>query len=125
MKTLILIISSVILFSGCVTSTKFATSNAPVDKTMYKVLPEEKTATARNRIWILFIPITIGPKSEEKREGRCLNRLLNQSKADGIVSGKYVHRKLVIPLIVFTYSHRNTILTATPFKLKSDTLTKK
>jgi hypothetical protein len=124
MKKVITLLAAVAVMSSCVTGTKLATSNAPADSKTYTVLPEDKTATARNRIWILFIPITIGPKSEEKREARCLNRMLNQNKADGIVTGKYTHRKFVVPLILVTYSHRNTILTATPFKLNADSLKK-
>lgn len=124
MKKTILISLSALILSSCTTGTKLLTSTAPPDSKTYTVLKEDKTATARNRIWILFIPITIGPKSEEKREARCLNRMLNQNHADGIIAGKYVHRKFVIPLILVTYSHRNTVLTATPFKLNTDTLKK-
>ena len=124
MKKSIIVMCTAVLLASCTTGTKFLTSNAPADKTSYTVLKEDKTATVRNRIWILFIPITIGPRSEETREARCLSRLLNQNKADGIITGRVVHRKFVIPLILFTYSNRSTILTATPFKLNTDSLKK-
>lgn len=120
-KSILILLASITLFS-CTTGSKLATSNAPADSKLYTALKEDKTATVRNRIWILFIPITIGPRSEETREERCLKRILKQNNADGIVTGQYVHRKFVVPLILVTYSWRSTTLTATPFKLNTDSL---
>ncbi len=124
MKKSIIVICSAVFLTACTTGTKFITSNAPADKSSYTALKEDKTYTVRNRIWILFIPITIGPRSEETREARCMSRMLNQNKADGIITGRVVHRKFIIPLILFTYSNRSTTLTGTPFKLYTDTLKK-
>lgn len=124
MKKIILILLTAFVLTSCVTGTKLIPSTAPADNKAYTVLKEDKTSTVRNRIWLLFIPITIGPKSEETREERCLKRVLKQNNADGIVTGRYIHRKIVIPLIFVTYSWRSTTLLATPFKLNTDTLKK-
>ena len=124
MKKSILISLITVIVTSCTTGTKLMQSTAPADKTLYTILPEDKTSTVRNRIWLLFMPITIGPRSEETREERCLKRVLKQNNADGIIAGRYVHRKIVIPLIFVTYSWRSTTLLATPFKLNTDTLKK-
>lgn len=124
MKKSILISLVAIIFASCTTGTKLLTSTAPADPKIYTVLKEDKTSTVRNRLWILFIPITIGPKSEQTREERCLKRILKQNDADGIINGKIIHRKIIIPLIVVNYSWRSTTLTAIPFKIKTDSLSK-
>lgn len=106
---------------SCITSSHMGDAkgleNLPRDS--YTILPECKSVSRSNKFWLLFFPF--GGKSEEKREGQCLQRMLKQKGADGVISPKYVHKKITVPLIVFTYSHKWTELTAKPYIVRTDT----
>lgn len=103
------------MMSGCITG-RDAKTDSPTGN--YKVLPEQATVSRTNKIWILFFPF--GGKSEEKREAQCYERMIKSSHADGIIAQKYVHKKVTIPLILFTYSYKYTTLTGKPFIVSVD-----
>jgi hypothetical protein len=122
MKKVIVILSTTLLLASCVTSTKIATVSGVenLKREDYTVLDEQKTVSRSNKFWFLFIPI--GSKSNEKREAQSLKKMLKRNKADGVLAAKYVHRKFTVPLIVFTYTYKQTTLTGKPFVLKVDSV---
>jgi hypothetical protein len=114
-KILPIIIASVLMFS-CVS--KRETINTGLSSTTYDVLPEEKVQTNGTRLWILFIPIGIGKIKYENRKELAIQRFLKRTNADAIQNGMIVDKKIVIPLIVVTYSYRWTVLRGKPLKIK-------
>jgi hypothetical protein len=81
-------------------------------------LPEEKVQTNGTRLWVLFIPIGIGKIKYENRKELAIQRFLKRTNADAIQNGMIVDKKIVIPLIVVTYSYRWTVLRGKPLKIK-------
>lgn len=120
MKNLILILVLSLSFSNCVTNSHLSSASGAegLNKDNYTILQEKQTTSRSNKFWILFIPF--GGKSDKTREGQCYDRMIRQNNADGILAAKYTSRKFVIPLIVFTYSYRQTKLTGKPYILKTD-----
>lgn len=120
MKKTLLIALAAILISSCVTGRKTGavTGIENLNRDAYTVMPETKSISRTNKIWFLFFPF--GGKSETKREEQCLNRMIKDNHADGVMAQKYVHKKITVPLIVVTYSYKYTILTGKPYALKTD-----
>jgi hypothetical protein len=117
MKKVIVILSTTLLLASCVTSTKIATVSGVenLKREDYTVLDEQKTVSRSNKFWFLFIPI--GSKSNEKREAQSLKKMLKRNKADGVLAAKFT-----VPLIVFTYTYKQTTLTGKTFVLKVDSV---
>lgn len=82
----------------------------------YIIVPDIKGVSQANRFWILFIPI--GGKSTTKRQTQAYQRAIRDARCDGMFEPQYREHKIVIPLIVFTYSHRMTIVTGKGYRLK-------
>ncbi len=125
MKKIITITLCAALLSSCITGTKMQQVSGieNLNRNAYTLLPEKQSVSRTNRIWVLFFGF--GGKSEEKREAQCYKRMLKDNQADGVMAGKFVHKKVTIPLIVFTYSYRFTTLTGKPFILKTDSVSVK
>ena len=121
MKKITITIFAALALSSCVTGTKIPTVSGieNLKREDYTVLEEKETVSRANKFWILFIPF--GGKNEEKREAQCFKRMVEDNKADGVLAAKYVHKKFTVPLIVFTYTFKETRLTGKPYKLKTDT----
>lgn len=120
MKKIIIVISSAMLLSSCVTSTHLGDvkglENLPRDS--YTIMNEQESVSRANKFWLLFIPF--GGKSDEKREAQCLNKMVKDNHADGVIAPKYVNKKITIPLIIFTYTYKWTTLTGKPYTVKTN-----
>ena len=114
-KLLPIIIASVLMFS-CVA--KRETINTGLSSMTYDVLPEKKVQTNGTRLWLLFIPIGIGKIKYENRKELAIQRFLKRTGADAIQNGMIVDRKVIVPLIVITYSYKWTVLKGKPLKIK-------
>ena len=101
---------------GCVS--KRETINTGLSSLNYEVLPESKVQTNGTRLWITFIPIGLGKIKYENRKEAAIQRFLKRNNADAIQNGKIVDRRIVVPLILITYSYKWTVLQGKPLKLK-------
>lgn len=124
MKNIILAIILLTSLNGCITGTHIAAVSGieNLHREDYTILNEDKSSSRANKFWILFLPF--GGKSEEKREAQCFKRMLSKNKADGVLAAKYTHRKLTIPLVLFTYTLKTTTLEGKPYVLKIDSVKK-
>jgi hypothetical protein len=101
-----------VLFTSCVSKREMiSTAN---QTTNYNVKDETSATVTSGRLWILFIPIGLGPRKYEDRKAKVEQRFLNRTGADAIQNGKIVDRKIIIPLIVVSYSTHWTKLTGKP-----------
>lgn len=116
----IMIISSCILTS-CVAKRELISTVSQNLK--YRVLPEANTTVATGRVWILFIPIGFGPRKYTTRKEKAMHGFLKQNKADAILNGEIVDRKVIIPLILINISSHWTKVTGKPGVLEVDSLT--
>ncbi len=71
-----------------------------------------------NKVWVLFIPF--GNKTEEIRRERVYLKTCKENKIDGILQPKYETKKLVIPLILFTYVNYSTSVIGKGYTIKED-----
>lgn len=121
MKTIIVLSMACFLLAGCVTTgvhtPMYSSGTESVSTERYTILEEKKVKARFNRIWILFFPF--GGKNQEKREAKCLKRMMEEYGATGVLEQKYTHRKFVIPLLVITYGYREVELTGKPYVLKT------
>lgn len=117
MQKLLTILLAGILVTGCVS--KRETINTGLSSINYEVLPETKVQTNGTRLWITFIPIGIGKIKYENRKEAAIQRFLKRNNADAIQNGQIVDRRVVIPLIVITYSYKWTVLRGKPLKIKN------
>jgi len=120
MKKLVLSSLLLLIFASCTTGTKMQKVEGieNLNREAYTIKEEATSISRTNKFWILFFPF--GGKSEEKREAQCFKRFMEDNKADGIIAGKYIHKKITVPLIVFTYSYKWTTLKGKPFIIKTD-----
>ncbi len=92
---------------------------AAFDREDYYVLPQVEGKAKSTRVWFLFIPI--GGKSDEKLEKKAFNKAIKQlDKADGLIDTRYEHKKIVIPLILFTPVIKKTTAVGRGYRLKTD-----
>ncbi len=115
-KTITVLLTAILFATGCVSHRE--TINTGLSTMNYETLPEQKVQTNGTRLWILFIPIGIGKIKYENRKEIAIQRFLKRTGADAIQNGMIVDRKLVIPLIVVTYSYKWTVLRGKPLKIK-------
>ena len=113
---IILFLAALTLATSCVS--KRETLNTGLSSINYEVLPETKVQTNGTRLWILFIPIGIGKIKYENRKEIAVQRFLKRNNADAIQNGQIIDRRVVIPLIVVTYSYKWTVLRGKPLKIK-------
>jgi hypothetical protein len=123
MKKLLTITLIALFISSCVSKRETMAAHGldNLNRDSY-IINESATASVNsNRFWFLFIPI--GGKSYEARKNKVIQRFLKQNKADGIIAAEIVDKKIIIPLIVVTYSFRRMTLTGKPCVIKTDNVT--
>lgn len=124
----LLLLTTLALFTAC-SSTKstMASQNsrlAEFDREDYTVLPQVEGKANSTKVWFLFIPF--GGKSDKKLESKAYNRAVSQlDKADGLIDARYEHKKVVIPLILFTPVIKKTKAIGRGYRLKTDSELKK
>ena len=116
MRKLIIALLCITALVSCVS--KRETINTGLASINYEVLPEAKIQTNGTRLWITFIPIGIGKIKYENRKELAIQRFLKRNNADAIQNGQIVDRRVVIPLILITYSYKWTVLRGKPLKIK-------
>ncbi|MES2134478.1 MAG: hypothetical protein V4506_19180 [Bacteroidota bacterium] len=120
MKTIIIALLCITTLIGCVS--KRESINTANQTVSYTVKDPYKTKATGSRLWILFIPIGIGANKYDTRKEKVIHRFMKQTKADAIMSGQIVDRKIIIPLIVVNYSFRFCTLTGKPCYFKTDSI---
>ena len=95
------------------------TSLASFDREDYVLLPKVEGKVSSTKIWFLFIPF--GGKSYDKLEQKAYNSAVEQlENADGLIETRYEHKKIVIPLIIFTPVIKKTTAIGRGYRLKED-----
>lgn len=117
-KTLILFTLFTLLSCGTRTFVEPTSGAESLKREDYIIKEEVSYTVVKNRIWILWIPL--GGSTEGKRRSKCYAKLIEETKCDGIIAGKYVTKKFTIPLIAVGYTHFQTTLTGRPFYIKKD-----
>jgi hypothetical protein len=112
MKNILMLILLLVFTSSCVSRRETITTINPDLK--YHIKDPASVTVGTGRIWILFIPFGGGPRTYTARKEKAIHGFLKQNEADAIAHGTIVDRKVVIPLILITFSSRWAILTGKP-----------
>ncbi len=120
MKKIITILIAGILVTGCVSKREVV--NTANNNVSYNIKPETKSIVRAGRFWFLFIPIGFGPRKYEDRKEKVIHRFNRQNNCDAISGGQIIDRKIIIPLIIVSYSTHWTTLKGKPCILKTDSL---
>lgn len=90
----------------------------------YVVLNKVEGEAKSTKVWFLFIPF--GGKKDAKLENKAYNRATAKVQhADGLLNTRYEHKKIVIPLILFTPVIKKVKAVGRAYKLKTDREMKK
>lgn len=120
MKKLILFSFVFVLFTSCVTSRGHFQKNPDVTiNESYETKGRVEGKAISERVWILFIPI--GGISDQGLYNRAYKKATEEkADADGVTSQIVEYHKVKIPLLLFTYVHKDLTVSGTAYKIKQN-----
>lgn len=119
MKRIIISLIAFLFMTSCVTlrNSYAGTGVENLKKEDYTILPQDSIRCKSLRVYLLVLPI--GGKKPWQLEKKAYAKLIQKTKADGLISEQYIHKKVWVPLILVSVVYRWVDLQAKPYVIKN------